>query len=56
MPKKKTYTVSLDPEIKDSAQKAAKSLGISLSQVIELSLRKFVENPTLGSFATDNLR
>lgn len=37
----------IDPRIKEKAQKAAAELGISLSSVINASLREFIERKTV---------
>lgn len=47
MAQKTVLNVRTDTAIKRAAQKAAKELGISLSTVVNASLREFIRNPRI---------
>lgn len=47
MATKTILNVRTDSSVKRAAQKAAKDLGVSLSVVVNASLREFVRNPRL---------
>ncbi len=44
---KTIINVRTEPAIKKAAQRAAKELGVSLSTVVNASLREFVRNPRI---------